>query len=103
LIDGETIENIFLEFDEHKTKESQFAYQCDKLECDLQCKLYDEEHCVEIDVEKDKDNVHDNTVMKLFEQGKSWSEMWLIFGQMRHNYDKNFMAVSNYALNHKIS
>jgi 5'-deoxynucleotidase YfbR-like HD superfamily hydrolase len=43
LVDGEDIEKLFLEFDEHKTKEGKFAYQCDKLECDLQCKLYDEE------------------------------------------------------------
>jgi 5'-deoxynucleotidase YfbR-like HD superfamily hydrolase len=43
LVDGENIEKIFLEFDDHKTKEANFAYQCDKLECDLQCKLYDEE------------------------------------------------------------
>ena len=42
LVDGEEIEKIFLEFDGHKTKEASFAYQCDKLECDLQCKLYDE-------------------------------------------------------------
>ncbi|MBO4517220.1 HD domain-containing protein [bacterium] len=43
LIDGENIEKLFLEFDEHKTKEANFAYQCDKLECDFQCKLYDGE------------------------------------------------------------
>ena len=43
LVDGENIEKLFLEFDNHKTKEANFAYQCDKLECDLQCKLYDEE------------------------------------------------------------
>ena len=35
LIDGELIEKLFLEFDERKTKEALFAYQCDKLECDL--------------------------------------------------------------------
>ena len=48
LIDGKKIEELFLEFDEHKTLESKFAYQCDKLECDLQCKLYDEEGCVDL-------------------------------------------------------
>lgn len=103
LIDGDDIEKIFLEFDEHKTKESIFAYHCDKLECDLQCKLYDEENCVDIDKEKDSQKVHDETVMELFKQNKSRSEMWLIFSQMRYNYDENFMAVSNYALNNKIS
>ena len=35
LLDGNQIEELFLEFDEHNTKESMFAYQCDKLECDL--------------------------------------------------------------------
>lgn len=41
LIDGDKIEELFLEFDSHATAEALFAYQCDKLECDLQCKLYD--------------------------------------------------------------
>ena len=43
---GECIEKLILEFDERKTKEVLFAYYCDKFECDLQCKLYDEEACV---------------------------------------------------------
>ena len=42
LIDGEKIEELFLEFDSHETKEALFAYQCDKLECDIQSKLYDQ-------------------------------------------------------------
>lgn len=48
LLDGKQIEELFLEFDSHNTKEAMFAYQCDKLECDLQCKLYDEEGCVDL-------------------------------------------------------
>ena len=48
LIDGNKIKELFLEFDAHNTKESMFAYQCDKLECDLQSKLYDEEGCVDL-------------------------------------------------------
>lgn len=103
LVDGEEIEKIFLEFDEHKTNEALFAYHCDKLECDLQCKLYDEETCLKVDKEKYTKDVHDETVMKLFEQNMSWSEMRLTFSQMKYNYDENFMAVSNYALKHKIS
>ena len=48
LLDGKEIENLFTEFDSHSTKEAMFAYQCDKLECDLQSKLYDEEGCVDL-------------------------------------------------------
>ena len=31
---------LMLEFDEHQTKESIFAYHCDKLEADIQSKVY---------------------------------------------------------------
>ena len=71
LIDGDKIEKIFLEFDAHETKESLFAYYCDKLECDLQCKLYDEETHVEVDIEKHRTRIYDDAVKKLLEEGKS--------------------------------
>ena len=103
LIDGENIERLFLEFDEHKTKESLFAYHCDKLECDLQCKLYDEETRIEVDIGKHRSRIQDDEVRKLLEEGKSLSEMWLTFSQRKYGYDENFIAVSNYAINHKIS
>ncbi len=96
------IEKLILEFDERKTKEADFAYHIDKLECDLQCKLYDEEACVDIDVERDRGNIHDETVLKLLDEGKSWSEMWMTFGQKKYGYDENFLKVSNYAMEHDI-
>ena len=40
ILDGKEIENLFLEFDSHSTKESMFAYMCDKLEAPLQAKVY---------------------------------------------------------------
>ena len=36
------------EFEEMKTKESIFAKMCDKLETDIQCKLYCEDNCIDI-------------------------------------------------------
>lgn len=102
LIDGEKIEKLFLEFDERKTKESIFAYQCDKLECDLQCKLYDEEKTVDLNNQENNETFNDKEVQKYLNQGYTWSEMWLLFGQKRYNYDENFTKISNYALTHKI-
>lgn len=102
LIDGEQIEKLFLEFDEHKTKESIFAYQCDKLECDLQCKLYDEEKTVDLNNQENNETFNDKEVQEYLNQGYTWSEMWLLFGQKRYNYDENFKKISNYALTHKI-
>ena len=102
LISGEEIEKLFLEFDEKKTPEAIFAYQCDKLECDLQCKLYDQENCVDFNKQENNNSFYHPDVQKYYKEGSSWSEMWLKFGQERYNYDKNFKAVSDYAYNNKL-
>ena len=85
LISGDEIEKLFLEFDAHETEEARFAYQCDKLECDLQCRLYDEEK-----------------VSSLLSSDKSWSELWLEYSRQSYPYDQNFREVSDYAMTHKI-
>ena len=80
-----------------------FAYQCDKLECDIQCKLYDQEKCVDLSHQEGNNTTNDETVKKLLDSGKSWSDMWLEFGQSRYPYDNNFLAVSNYVKDNNIS
>ncbi len=102
LLDGKQTEELFLEFDAHETKEAIFAYQCDKLECDLQSKLYDEEGCVDLDKQEGNDTMNNAIVQELLKTGASWSTMWLLFGQQVYPYDENFRAVSNYAINNEI-
>lgn len=103
LLDGKEIENLFTEFNSHSTKEAMFAYQCDKLECDLQSKLYDEEGCVDLNKQEGNDLLENELVKKLLSEEKSWSGMWLRFGQTVYPYDDNFKDVSKYALNNSIS
>lgn len=102
LLEKKQIEELFLEFDSHKTKEAIFAYQCDKLECDLQSKLYDEEGCVDLNHQEGNKTMDNKLVKQLLQEKNSWSEMWLKFGQSIYPYDDNFIAVSNYALNNNI-
>ena len=103
LLDKEDIENMIIEFDERKTKEADFAYHCDKLECDLQCKLYDEEKTVDLNKQEKNTILSDSNVQRLLKSKKSWSKMWLSFGQETYNYDQNFTSISNYAMNNNIS
>jgi 5'-deoxynucleotidase YfbR-like HD superfamily hydrolase len=103
LIDWEEIEKIFLEFDAHQTKEANFAYQCDKLECDLQCKLYDEEWCVDLNKQQSCNAIENERVQKLLKENKTWSEMWLEYDKENIPYDENFKGIINYALSHKIN
>lgn len=98
------IQNLIFEFDNRKTKEAVFAYQCDKLEADLQCKLYDEENCVNLMAQENNIALEEANVKKLLkEENNSWSRMWLRFGQQFSFYDDNFMKVSKYAMDNKIN
>ena len=103
LLDGEQIESLFLEFDSHSTPEAMFAYQCDKLECDIQSKLYDQEGCVDLEHQEGNATANNEFVKKLLENGQSWSDMWLEFGQRKYPYDENFMLVSHYVKDNSIS
>ncbi len=102
LLDGEQIEQLFLEFDAHQTPEAMFAYQCDKLECDIQSKLYDQEGCVDLSHQEGNTTANNEFVKKILENGQSWSDMWLEFGQRKYPYDQNFMSVSAYVKNNEI-
>jgi len=102
LLDKEYIINLIYEFDERKTKEAIFAYQCDKLECDIQSKLYDLENCVDLNDQVNNKTFNNDEVQELLNKGYSFSDMWLTFGQNRYNYDENFMEVSNYVINNNI-
>ena len=102
LSNGQDIENLIYEFDERKTPEAKFAYFCDKLECDLQCKMYDQENCVDLNKQEHNKTAQNDDVKKLLNKGYSWSDMWLMFGQERYNYDENFKSVSDYVKDNKI-
>lgn len=103
LLYKEDIKKIILEFDERKTKEAIFAYHCDKLECDLQCKLYDEEGCVDMNNQSDNPVYHDRKVQSIIKDGdSSWSSMWLEFDRSKYDDDSNFMEVLDYVKNNNI-
>jgi putative hydrolase of HD superfamily len=99
---GYKFEDLIMEFDERATDEARFAYQCDKLECDLQCRIYDEEGCVDLTRQESNKTAQNEDVKRLLNSGMTWSEMWLMFGQSKYPYDENFRAVSNYAMTHKV-
>ena len=102
LLVGNEIESMFLEFESRETKEAIFAYQCDKLECDLQCKLYDEEHCVDVNNQDGNTTINQPLIQEHLSAGSSWSKMWLDFDLHEIPFDENFKSISNYVLNNNI-
>ena len=68
----------------------------------MQSKLYDEEKCVDLNDQPNNEVINNERVKKLLNNGESFSEMWLKFGQETYPYDENFRSVSNYALKNNI-
>lgn len=99
----EGVQQLILEFDERKSPEAIFAYQCDKMECDIQCKLYDEQGCVDLNNQSNNRTINNKDVERLIKEEKTWSKMWLSFSKEKYPYDDNFRKVSDYVKNNNIS
>ena len=53
-----------------ETKESIFAKMCDKLEADIQSKIYCEEKCMDINDKRNEKLVKDERIQKLLNNGE---------------------------------
>lgn len=102
LADKDEIEKLFLEFDSHETKESLFAFFCDKLEADLQSKIYDEEGYVDLNNQEGNFIMNDPLVKELIDSGESFGPMWMKFSLEKYPYDENFRSIEEYAIKNKI-
>lgn len=90
------IEMLTIEFSEKKTPEALFAYYCDKLDCDIQAKLYDEEKCVDLNNQENNPYIGIDRVSKLIKENKTWSEAWIESDRRIYSKDDNFLRVLEY-------
>lgn len=98
LNDGKEYVDLILEFDGRETKESKFAFFCDKLEADLQARIYDLEKDVDpFDVIKKDPSREVEDPNHLLEKGCTWGQMWMINGCNRNHFDEHFAQVSKCA------
>lgn len=103
LVSADDIKKLIFEFDSRESVEAVFAYHCDKLECDLQCKLYDEAGYVDPFNQGDSAD-HSPEVMKRLQTGEiTWSNSWMNHDRPKYLDDDNFMEVLDYAIDNPIS
>lgn len=66
------------EFEKMETKESMFAKMCDKLEADIQCKIYTEEKSLDINKKENEKLIKHKSVEKLYQKGaKTIAELFI--------------------------
>ena len=97
--DADKIKDLIFEFDARETDEAKFAYLCDKLDCDIQAKIYSEENSFNIETLRKKDNLFTSHIVTGEE---SLSDVWLPYDKHIYEGNKDFMAVFNYISNNEI-
>jgi len=90
------ISKILDEFNERKTEEAKFAHHCDKLECDIQIKLYDQEDCFDLNHQENNPILNDVKVRKCLDTEKIISNAWIEFDREKYQDDPNFIEIINY-------
>ena len=96
LIGKEKIIKLLDEYNERKTKEAIFAYHCDKLECDIQMKLYDQEGCFNINRQENNPIINLESVKKALKNEKNISNAWIEFDRNKYTDDPVFIEIINW-------
>lgn len=96
-LDGDTpVRELADEFYAQETAEARFAKECDKLEADLQCRMYDEEGCINLAKQEGNVMLMNEEVQEIAQGKERTSEIWLEYNRRKNNYDENFLEVSRY-------
>lgn len=101
-IGKQEILNILDEYNERKTEEAIFAYHCDKLECDIQIKLYDQEECFDLNNQTNNPIINIPSVKKVLDCENSISNAWIEFDRNKYEDDPIFIDIINWLKNNKI-
>ena len=101
-IGKQEILNILDEYNERKTEEAIFAYHCDKLECDIQIKLYDQEECFDLNNQTNNPIINIPSVKKVLDCENSISNAWIEFDRDKYEDDPIFIDIINWLKNNKI-
>lgn len=98
LIKKEEYFALLLEFDEKKTKESILAYHCDKLDADIQAKVYQDMGC-QNPLDRQENNVVFNSqkVQQIVQNGaKTAFDIWYEWDRSLYADDERFSALLDY-------
>lgn len=98
LVNQEEFLSLLFEFDEKKTKEAIFAHHCDKLEADIQAKVYQDMGC-QHPLDEQEDNVvfKSNKVQQMVKDGAQTAfDIWYEWDKSLYYDDEDFAKLLDY-------
>ena len=101
LVGKDELFELLIEFDEHNTKESKFAYLCDKIEAVIQAKVYQDKGCQRSLDDQDSNIVFNNPKIKeIIENGAQTAfDIWYEWDKSKFDGDPVFMKTLSYVKN----
>ncbi len=98
LIKKEEYFALLLEFDEKKTKEAIYAHHCDKLDADIQAKVYQDMGCQNsLDMQENNVVFKSKRVQQMVQDGaKTAFDIWYEWDKSLYADDENFSALLDY-------
>ena len=102
LIGKEEISKLLDEYNERKTDEAKFAHHCDKLECEIQIKLYEQAKCFDLNNQPNNEAINIPVVKELLDKEKSLSNAWIEFDRNIYEDDPVFIDIINWLKNNDI-
>ena len=102
LVKKDELISLLSEFDERKTKEAIFAYHCDKLEADLQSKVYQDMGCHHsLDDQKNNVVFKNAKAQAMVENGAETAfDIWYEWDKSIYTDDEKFAQMLDYAKQH---
>lgn len=97
--EAEEVKDLIFEFDEKVTKEAKFAFLCDKLDCDIQAKLYSEQCGFDKEELRNKNNFFTSHVVN---GNETLADIWLPWDEHIYQDDEDFKSVFDYVFNNEI-
>jgi putative hydrolase of HD superfamily len=102
LIGKEEISDLLDEFNERKTEEAKYAYHCDKLECILQVKKYEQEGSININNQSNNPIINTPDIKQLANNEKNVTNIWIEFDRSKFEDDPVFINIINWLKNNNI-
>lgn len=105
LVKKDELYNLLIEFDEHITKESKFAFLCDKLEADIQAKIYQDMGC-QRSLDDQEHNVVFNSlkVQDMISNGaNSAFDIWYLWDKDKFESEPVFKKTLQYVKNNNLN
>jgi putative hydrolase of HD superfamily len=101
LLKKDELFELLMEFDSQKTKEARFAYLCDKIEADIQAKVYQDMGC-QHSLNNQKNNIVFNNpnINKMIEDGAQTAfDIWYEWDKSKYEGEPIFQKVLTYVKN----